>query len=101
MRILLISLLNFSLSLSETSFAATSVYEVEPVRDLAISGAAATVSLLTYAFASDLIKPKAFNDPNEVNGFDRNAIGNKSTASLALSDALLGAALVGPVLYDL
>src|SRR5438067_1434709 len=96
-----IGLLSLSCSLYAANLSAPkSIYEIEPVRDLSLMGIAAASAITPYLFQNDLIHPRCPCDPNEVNGFDRGAIGNHSDTALFLSDATLTVTLVGPLVAN-
>lgn len=77
-----------------------SVYKISPIVDGTIIGVTALGSVVPQALNSHLIHPSCPCDPNQVNGFDRPAIGNQSQSAATLSDITLGAALLVPPLLD-
>jgi membrane-associated phospholipid phosphatase len=77
-----------------------SIYRVHPVVDGVTIGASLALVGTMYAFGNGLIDVRCPCNPNEVNSFDRPAIGNHSNAAALASDFTVGAALVGPVVAD-
>jgi membrane-associated phospholipid phosphatase len=77
-----------------------SIYQVHPVVDGVTIGASLALVGTMYAFGSGLIDVRCPCDRNEVNSFDRGAIGNHSNAAAWLSDVTVGAALLAPVALD-
>jgi len=55
---------------------------------------------LPYAFSASLITPRCPCDPNEVNSFDRRAIGNSSDAADVISTVSAALAIAGPPVLD-
>lgn len=76
------------------------VYHVKPSVDIPVTLGVAMGSLFAYLYAGNLITPRCPCDPNEVNGFDRGAIGNTSDAARALSDLTATAAIAVPLIAD-
>ena len=79
---------------------AESIYHVNPLVSGSVTLAGTAATIIPYAFASKWIRLRCPCDPHEVNGFDRGAIGNSSSTAATLSDGLLGAAILLPVLMD-
>jgi membrane-associated phospholipid phosphatase len=77
-----------------------SVYHISPPLDITITVGAALGSSLAYLNSDKLITPRCPCDPNEVNAFDRGAIGNKSPTAATLSDVTVLAVLVAPLAID-
>ncbi len=89
------------LTLAGPAAAATSsVYETRRALDLPVTLAAGGGTLLVYALGGRLISRRCPCDRGEVNSIDRQAIGNHSGAAEWFSDAMVGAAVVGPVVAD-
>lgn len=78
-----------------------SVYEIEPVRDIAITTAGFAAAGAAYVFGKNWIKPSCPCDPALINGFDRGAVGNNSQAARIVSDLGLALSLGVFPLYDL
>lgn len=76
---------------------AQSIYQVKPWIDGSIIVGSATATLLPYVFADNLIRPHCPCDSAEVNSFDRDAIGNRSTTADVLSDITVGLSIVVPI----
>lgn len=76
------------------------VYRLSPKVDIPVTVGAAVALVVPYAYAHRLITPRCPCDPREVNAFDRPAIGNRSAIAKTLSDATVGAVLIGPLALD-
>lgn len=74
-----------------------SVYKIDPVTDGVITGMGTLAVLVSYAVP---VRQRCPCDPNEVNRFDRDAIGNRSQAATILSDVTVGLATVGVAALD-
>jgi membrane-associated phospholipid phosphatase len=77
-----------------------SIYRVHPVVDGVTIGASVALVGTMYAFGDGLIDVRCPCDPNEVNSFDRPAIGNHSNTAATISDITVGATLLVPVALD-
>lgn len=77
--------------------AAESVYRIDPTYDASIIGASNLVTLLAYTNSARLIQPRCPCSADEVNSFDRSAIGNESTAMDRTSDITAAAAVAFPI----
>jgi membrane-associated phospholipid phosphatase len=77
-----------------------SVYRVSLAADLPVTAAAGLAILLPYVLADRLITPRCPCDRDEVDRFDRGAIGNSSALAGRVSDVTAGAVMVLPVLLD-
>ncbi len=77
-----------------------SVYRLSPVLDLSLTLGATTAIIVPYAASSRLITRSCPCNPDDVNAFDRVAIGYSSFAAEALSDVTVGAVLVVPLVLD-
>ena len=77
-----------------------SVYEIKPAIDGPIIGVTAIAASLAYLSSDRWIHRRCPCDPNEVNAFDRSAIGNSNATLDTLSDITLGAAIFGPPILD-
>ncbi|MBI3295855.1 MAG: phosphatase PAP2 family protein [Deltaproteobacteria bacterium] len=71
-----------------------SVYRLSPAEDGAIITAGLLSTIVLFACLG--VNRRCPCDPDEVNGFDRGAIGNNSAAARALSDGLVGVIGVAP-----
>lgn len=80
---------------------AEKIYQVDWVLDGGVAAAGIATTLTSYALAESWIRKRCPCDPNEVNGFDRPAIGNRSNGAATASDLLVGASILGPALADL
>ncbi|HET8712803.1 MAG TPA: phosphatase PAP2 family protein, partial [Gemmatimonadales bacterium] len=76
------------------------VYHVRPNVDVPVTLGVSLGSLFAYLYAKNLITPRCPCDPNEVNRFDRGAIGHTSSSARALSDITAGAAIIVPLVAD-
>jgi membrane-associated phospholipid phosphatase len=77
-----------------------SVYRISPKVDLPLTIGASLAVVLPYAFADRLIRPRCPCTPQEVNSFDRPAIGNTNVFAGTLSDATAGAVIILPLVAD-
>jgi len=77
-----------------------SVYHISPKVDLPVTIGASLGIVLPYAFADRLIKPRCPCNPQEVNSFDRGAIGNTNPFAGSLSDATARAVIILPLVAD-
>lgn len=89
-----------ALVLTSPALGARSVYRVSPAIDGPIIAGTLLAGWLPYAYASKLIHPRCPCDPGEVNGFDRGAIGNRSSLADTLSDVTVAAAILVPAALD-
>jgi membrane-associated phospholipid phosphatase len=95
MRITILVLLCWS-----SSAQAQSVYRVRTDFDLPIALGAGLAVVLPYALSKQLIDERCPCDPNEVNRFDRRAIGNENMAAGIVSDVTVGLSLALPLALD-
>jgi membrane-associated phospholipid phosphatase len=77
-----------------------SVYHVSAAVDIPVTVGAGLVLAVPNFYADRLIKPRCPCDPNEVNAFDRGAIGNQSTTAAKLSDVTVSVAILAPLAFD-
>jgi membrane-associated phospholipid phosphatase len=77
-----------------------SIYQVHPIIDGVTIGASLALAGTMYAFGNGLIDVRCPCDRNNVNSFDRFAIGFHSNAAAWVSDVTVGAALLAPVALD-
>jgi membrane-associated phospholipid phosphatase len=77
-----------------------SVYHISPPVDITVTVATALGTALAYLNSDKLITPRCPCDPNEVNGFDRGAIGNKNPTAARLSDVTVVTVAVAPLVLD-
>jgi membrane-associated phospholipid phosphatase len=77
-----------------------SVYHISPPVDITVTVATALGTALAYLNSDKLITPRCPCDPNEVNGFDRGAIGNKNPTAARLSDLTVVTVAVAPLVLD-
>lgn len=77
-----------------------SVYHIAPAVDIPVTLGAGFALAIPYLQADRLITPRCPCDPNEVNAFDRGAIGNKSPLAKSLSDISVGVVIVAPLVFD-
>ena len=78
----------------------SSVYHVSAKVDLPVTVGAILGVVLPDAFADRLIKPRCPCNPQEVNSFDRGAIGNTNPFAGSLSDATAVAVIIFPLVAD-
>jgi membrane-associated phospholipid phosphatase len=76
------------------------IYQVHPVVDGAIIGASVAATIGIYVFAAGSIDTRCPCDRDEVNPFDRFAVGYHSDTAAVISDFTVGAALLVPVALD-
>jgi membrane-associated phospholipid phosphatase len=77
-----------------------SIYEIKPVRDGAILGAATFLDIYPALNGYHFIYIKPQVDPEEVIPFDRHNIGNKNVWADNISDATLALSVSAPVLVE-
>jgi membrane-associated phospholipid phosphatase len=77
-----------------------SVYHISPPVDITVTVATALGTALAFLNSDKLITPRCPCDPNEVNGFDRGAIGNKNPTAARLSDLTVMTVAVAPLVLD-
>lgn len=77
-----------------------SVYRASLAVDLPVTFAADLAILIPYSLSAKLIRSRCPCDTNEVDHFDRRAIGNTSRAANLISDVTVGVATSVPVLLD-
>jgi membrane-associated phospholipid phosphatase len=77
-----------------------SVYHISPPVDITVTVATALGTALAYLNSDKLITPRCPCDPNEVNGFDRGAIGNTNPTAARLSDLTVLTVAVAPLVLD-
>jgi len=77
-----------------------SIYQIDPIIDGAIIGASVGLTIGIYVGAAGSIDVSCPCDRNQVNAFDRPAIGNHSDAAAWISNVTVGAALLTPVALD-
>ena len=87
-------------ALLQGSVSPSSVYQVSVNRDIAVTLGASVATLLSYLYADRLITPRCPCDPQEVNAFDRGAIGNTNATARTLSDLTAAAAVGVPLVLD-
>lgn len=88
------------LGVSPVFASGSSVYEVEPTRDIALTSVALGIGGGAYLFAKDWIRPSCPCDPNAINSWDRIAIGNNSSLARGLSDLGVGVAFLAFPVFD-
>jgi membrane-associated phospholipid phosphatase len=98
--VLAVTVLGSLLGLPVARAASDSVYQVDPIVDGAIIGASVAATIGIYAFAAGSIDTRCPCDRNEVNAFDRFAVGYHSNTAAVLSELTAGAALLAPVALD-
>jgi len=76
------------------------LYKVDWLVDSSITGAGFATVATSYALANKWIRKRCPCDPNEINGFDRGAIGNHSQTAETISDILVVSALAAPAVAD-
>jgi len=76
------------------------VYLVRPAVDVPVIAASATAGLLRGYLTEHLVRQRCPCSPDEVNSFDRGAIGHDSDAAGRVSDITVGVAVLGPPLLD-
>lgn len=77
-----------------------SIYSVDPYLDGALIFSGATIVGLSYFKAELWTGKRCPCNPNEVNSFDRGAIGNNSAFARTASDIMVVGAVVCPVIYE-
>src|SRR4051812_20923576 len=77
-----------------------SIYQVDPIVDGAVIGASLALTISLYIFGAGAIDARCPCDRNEVNAFDRHAIGNHSEVAARLSDVTVGLSLLAPAALD-
>lgn len=76
------------------------LYEVNLARDLTITGLGFIAGTTPYLFSRHIINRRCPCPSDEVNGFDRNAIGNHSNIALTLTDVSLVGVILTPPAID-
>lgn len=77
-----------------------SVYEVNPLVDGAIIGVTGLSASLVYLYGDRWIHQKCPCGPNDINAFDRGAVGNSNTTLDTISDITVGLAVLAPPILD-
>jgi membrane-associated phospholipid phosphatase len=77
-----------------------SVYEIDPVIDGAVIGGSVALVISLYTFAAGAIDTRCPCDRNEVNSFDRFAVGYHSNAAAWASNVTAGLAFIAPPVLD-
>jgi membrane-associated phospholipid phosphatase len=76
------------------------IYEIKPAVDGPIIAVSASASIFMYAFGDRWIHKRCPCDANEVNSFDRVAIGNSNPTLETISDVTVMLAILSPPILD-
>ncbi|HLZ46200.1 MAG TPA: phosphatase PAP2 family protein [Gemmatimonadales bacterium] len=97
---MLLLLVALGITAQSDSLRPRSVYRLSLAADAPVTLISTLGIVVPYALAGRLITPRCPCNPQEVNGFDRGAIGNENPGARRLSDATAGAVMVLPLVLD-
>ncbi len=79
---------------------ARSVYQISPAIDGTVIAATSLISAIPYLCAPGLINRRCPCNPDEINSFDRPAVGNNSVFARRATDFMVTSAIIGPLIYE-